>query len=46
LIICFLFYFLEIYWAKRTEELKETSEEVKEIIKKDSEIKFKPFVWN
>jgi len=38
--------FLEIYHASKVEDLRANAIEVKEIIAKDENIKFKPYVWH
>jgi hypothetical protein len=43
----FFYYFIsEIYYAKKTEDLRANSLEVNEFVSKDEKIKFKPYVWH
>jgi len=42
----FLYFISEIYYAKKTEDLRANSLEVNEIVLKDEKIKFKAYVWH
>jgi len=37
---------LEIYHAKKIEDLRANALEVQEIVAKDENIKFKPYIWH